>query len=133
MTDSSRWDALADALSFSTGNPGLDEMLRASLRAGAASDANLSRHVRDFELRNDAALDIHLHGEAEDRHVSRGDLLGRFLRDVTEAVKQLAKDSGGLSRHSVNLWVHAPAPGSMRLQLRTLVPDCSTQAPQSRR
>lgn len=122
MSDPERWDMIDRALAHTTGDPRVDALMRASLRASLESDEASRRHLRDLELRNDAELDVHLLGEAEERHISRSDLLGRFLRESSEAVKQIAKDAGALRRHSVNLWAQAPSPGSMRVVLRTLEP-----------
>lgn len=125
-------DGLRDAFEYSTGDLGLDSFLRTSMQAGLGHDPGMARQLRDLELRNDAELDLHLHGDAEERHVSRADLLGRFLKETTGAVKQIAKDIGGLQRHSANLWVEAPAAGSMRLVLRTVEPRRLTERPQAR-
>lgn len=130
MSQSSEWEGLLrDASEFTTGSEGLDQLLRSSLQAGFSQDPVTSRTLRDLDLRNDAEMDVHLHGESEELHVSRADLLGRFLKETTDAVKQIAKDLGGLRRHASNLWVQAPSAGSMRLILRTVEPKRAVQRP----
>ncbi|MDQ7993035.1 MAG: hypothetical protein REI45_10200, partial [Propionicimonas sp.] len=107
---------------LATGDPDVDQFLLQSLSAGLASDSEVMQAVLDRTLQNDARLELHLLGDAEARHLSRADLVGRLLNRVAVTVKELAKDIGGLKQHRPGLWVEAPAAGSMMLVVRTVQP-----------
>lgn len=107
---------------LATGDPELDQFLLQSLQAGLGGNPEVAQAILDRSLQNDARVELHLLGDAESRHLSRADLVGRLLNRAAVSVKALAKDIGGLKRHSTGLWVEAPASGSMKLVMRTVEP-----------
>ncbi len=107
---------------FTSGNEELDRLFLRSMSVGLANDSEVSQAILDRTLQNDARVELHLLGESEDRHLSRADLVGRLLNRLTVTVKEMAKDIGGLRRHSPGLWVEAPSAGSVKLVVRTVQP-----------
>lgn len=60
-------------------------------------------------------LDLHLHGGREDReHVTRADLLAKFVSGINDAAKAIVRANTG-SRVARNLLVHGVSPGSVRV------------------
>lgn len=118
MTDSLP-EALRKALRSASGDDFASRLSRASLYTATRGQPDLEQVYTDMTLRSSAELDLHLEGAGVTDHSTRADALGRLLARSATAVKELAKDIGGLSRHTPGLLTEAPALGSVRVVLRT--------------
>lgn len=115
MSDSSA--LLRDAWNSSTGNAGLDALLRSSLAANASQDPGQRATLRSLQLAGRSQLDLHLSGAREDLHETSASALGAFLTRVSEAVKAIARSVSGMERLRGDISVLAPAMGSVRVVL----------------
>lgn len=106
------------ALEEIQGRPGAS-MMAASLNAAFGSMASYQAASRDFRLKDQMELDLHLTGANVLDHATRADWLGTFITRTSEAVKEIAKGIGGLKRHTPGLLVEGPSAGSVRVTFRS--------------
>lgn len=90
-------------------------MARQSLEALAVQRPDLNAVLVDMRKPLQESLDLHLEGAGVKDHAADTSALGKFMVQVSEAVKQIAKSISGRTRWSHNLMSVAPSPGSVRL------------------
>lgn len=129
MSDDAAGDRLRAAFESVSGTSLVDRVLRASMEVAASTHPEYQKALVDARLQGAAELDLHLGGEGVTDHRTRALFLGEFLRRSSEAVKELAKEIGGLARHTPGLLVEAPTTGSVRIVLRTMEPARDTNQP----
>lgn len=96
--------------------------LRMSLESSAVGDPVLEGVLSDLKAPLQAELDLHLRGEGVTGHETNAQAFGRFVARVARAVKEIAKDIGGLEKLPANLQVVGPSAGSVRVLLRAPEP-----------
>lgn len=89
-----------------------------SIRAFAERDPEMKRIADELLASSRAELDLHLEGAGVSGHETRAAHLGRLLSRTATAVKELAKQSGGINRLGERLVAVGPAAGSVRVVLR---------------
>ena len=115
-------DAFRAALRESTGYPDADEVGRASLYASIGDDPDLLAVWREETAPAQAALDLHLAGDAVIDHATNARQFSDFVAGVSSAVKETVKDRLGRRAHTEDLLIEAPQPGSLRVVLRAADP-----------
>lgn len=126
-TDPTMVELLRNALTQSTGDPQVDAITRASIRAGIVGDDDGLQNVYDDIVGpRQAELELHLTGPGVDGHATNAESLSDLVAGVSEVVKEASKAKAGLQRRTQNLLVEGVTPGSVRLVLR--VPDPPNQA-----
>lgn len=93
---------------------------RRSLELSAGQDPKLASVLRELqEASMSTALDLHLEGEGVDGHATNALQFAELVRGIAEAVKEVTKAALGRARMASTLQIYAPAPGSVRVVLRT--------------
>lgn len=116
-------DLLRDAWAAASGDSRIDDRLRRSLHASAAKRPDLAPVLRELtgeDVRTE--LDLHLEGAGVKGHETNALRFGRFVTRFARTVKDFAKDLGGLAKLPTDLQILAPAPGSVRVVLRSPAP-----------
>ncbi|KQQ43079.1 hypothetical protein [Nocardioides sp. Leaf307] len=93
--------------------------LTGALDAAFSYSPGHRRELRDFRLKDQTELDLHLAGANVFDHETRADWLGVFMNRTAQAVKELAKGIAGKERHTPGLLVEGPGAGSVRVIFRS--------------
>jgi hypothetical protein len=109
---------LADALAESESSEG-SAFLAGALNAAFSYAPDNRQLLRDFRLKDQTELDLHLAGANVLDNATRADWLGVFMNRTAQAVKELAKGIAGKERHTPGLLVEGPGPGSVRVIFRS--------------
>lgn len=108
-------NAFKNGWESSQGTDFASRMARRSLEALAVQRPDLNALLTDLKKPLQESLDLQLEGAGVKGHATDASALGKFMFQVSEAVKQIAKSISGRSRWSHNLMSVAPAPGSVVL------------------
>lgn len=113
---------LRHALRYTSGNTGLDALVRQSLHASIPETASHLHDVYQTEVAPEQVqLDLHLSGDSVKNHSTNANVLGDFISHLSDAVKETAKAIGDKRAWSNNILVSGVQPGSVHVVLQ--VPD----------
>lgn len=112
-------EILRDTLSYASGNEALDKQTAKVLFGSLAVDRPDLVPVWFEEVGPEQAeLDLHLEGDGVTGHSTDAFSFAKFIQNVAESVKEIAKSATGLKRYPHNLLVEGAAPGSVRVVLK---------------
>ncbi|WP_147441716.1 hypothetical protein [Mycetocola lacteus] len=97
-------------------------MARRSLEALAQDNETLTKALFSLKNKSQSELDLHLEGGSVFGHETDAEPFANFIRAISDACKEVAKQALGRERRKSTLRILAPAPGSVHLVLKVPAP-----------